>query len=366
MAIALRNLLNDKIRFGLSIAGVALAVMLILLLHGLHYGIFQQAIIYLDRTPGTVVVAQKGVTNFFGVSSLLPPGTASAARQVDGVARVVPVLTGVNIFELHGKKLGVQIIAYDPAQGGGPWRLAQGREPQTDREIVVDAVLARQHQLALNDTLTLLARSFTVVGLSQDTITLSASFLFVRRSAAAGLLLLPDATSFLFVTPAAGVSPELLRERLTRLPGTQVLLKGTVITNDVQLFDRIYNAPIQLMVTIAFLVGTLVVGLIIYTATVDRQREYGVLKALGAPNGVLYQVVIIQALVAAVAGTISGLALAVAAGQLIMALRPQFLITVDPPTLVSALGASLAMALLAAIFPVRAVIGLAPADVLRR
>ena len=38
-------------------------------------------------------------------------------------------------------------------------------------------------------------------------------------------------------------------------------------------------------------------GLVIYTATVERQREYGVLKAVGTRNGMLYRVVTLQALI---------------------------------------------------------------------
>ena len=46
----------------------------------------------------------------------------------------------------------------------------------------------------------------------------------------------------------------------------------------------------------------MIVGLIIYTATVERQREYGVMKAIGAKNRVLYQVVLTQALFASISG----------------------------------------------------------------
>ena len=44
---------------------------------------------------------------------------------------------------------------------------------------------------------------------------------------------------------------------------------------------------------------SLVVGLVIYAATVERRREYGMLKALGAPNRMLYSVVGFQAAAAA-------------------------------------------------------------------
>jgi putative ABC transport system permease protein len=120
------------------------------------------------------------------------------------------------------------------------------------------------------------------------------------------------------------------------------------------------------MVGIAFLVGTMIVGLVIYTITVERQREYGVIKAIGAPNRVLYRVVIIQALAAALAGALSGVILAYGASQWIMAARPQFYIVLDPFDIGLAFLAGLGMSLLAALFPARVVAGLAPAEVFRK
>jgi len=112
--------------------------------------------------------------------------------------------------------------------------------------------------------------------------------------------------------------------------------------------------------------GNVIVGLIIYTATLERQREYGVLKAIGAKNRVLYQVVLTQALVASLAGALLGILLANGAVRLIMAARPQFLVVIEPADLAQALLAGLGMALLAAIFPTRVLAGLAPAEVFRK
>ena len=72
MSLASRNLFQDKVRLALSIAGVALAAMLILLLNGFLNGLYRQVSSYLDRSPGSIVVAQDGVSNFLGVTSLLP------------------------------------------------------------------------------------------------------------------------------------------------------------------------------------------------------------------------------------------------------------------------------------------------------
>jgi putative ABC transport system permease protein len=120
------------------------------------------------------------------------------------------------------------------------------------------------------------------------------------------------------------------------------------------------------MIAIAFLVGTLVVGMVIYSATVERQREYGVLKAIGAHNRILYRTVVAQALVVAGIGALVGVGLAAAMAQLIMALRPQFLIVLEPSAVAWSLVAGLVMALAAALVPVRAIAGLAPAEIFRR
>jgi putative ABC transport system permease protein len=98
----------------------------------------------------------------------------------------------------------------------------------------------------------------------------------------------------------------------------------------------------------------------------EKQREYGVLKAVGANNGLLYRVVAGQALIAALAGVVAGVLLAYGAAALIMALRPQFLLTLAAGDIVRAVIAGLGMALLAGLFPAHLLAGLAPAEVFRR
>lgn len=365
MTLASRNLFKDKTRLALSIGGVALAVMLVLLLNGFLVGMYAQVSAYLDHAPGALVVAQDGVTNLLGATSLLPASAAGSVKA-RGAAKVVPILSQFVILDLHEKKQPAYLIGYDPKIGGGPWKIAVGREPRNDKEVVFDSILAQRHGIALGDEIEIMDREFTIVGLSEGTNSWMTSFLFIRKTAAEALLRAPGATSFLLVTPSDRMGAEELRTRLDDLSGTEVLTKREVIANDLKLFAKFFSAPIQLMAAIAFLVGALVVGLVIYTATVERRREYGVLKAIGARNGVLYRVVTTQALIAAGAGSAMGVAFALGAAQLIMTLRPQFLVVFEPSAVVQSLAAGLGMALLAALFPARVVAGLAPAEVFRK
>lgn len=366
MLLARRNLFRDRTRFLLSVLGVGLAIMLVLLLAGFETGLYRQLSGYLEQTPGSLVVAQEGVTESIAVTSVLPPGALTRIEQTEGVGRTIPVTSQFVILGLHERKQPAYLVGYDPERGGGPWRLAEGREPAADDEAVLDRILAGRHELGLGDTFELMGTRFRVVGLSSDTSTWMTSFLFVRSSATAALLRAPGAVSYVFVTPAPGVGEEALATRLRTIPGVEVTPKAEVIENDRKLMARIFSAPVRLMTGIAFVVGTLVVGLILYTATVERRREYGVVKAIGGRNRMLYGVATIQALVVAVAGASAGIGLTVAAGQLVMALRPEFLVTVEPSSIAIALGAGMAMALIGALVPARLLAGLAPADVFRR
>ena len=365
--LALRNLVQDTLRFALSVVGVALAVMLILFLLGLRAGIFRSAVIYLDNAPGSVAVMPAGVeSTSAGVSQFLPSDTADRVAGAPGVGRVTPVLLMMAIPEFHGRKEVIKLVGYDAALGGGPWDLSQGREPQADDEVVLDRVLAGRHGFKVGDTFEVAGRQLKVVGLSSGTSSWTGSYVFARKAFVESLVLAPGAASMLLVTPASGTSSGELVASLRSIPDTNVLLKSDVMANDQQVIAGIFDQVVILMVAAAFIVGALVVGMVIYTATNERRGEYGIVKALGARNGVLYRVVAFQALAAAGFGATVGVGFAYAMGWLVMTSRPQFLVVIGPSAIAITLGAGFVMALLGALFPARAIAGLAPAEVFRR
>ena len=288
------------------------------------------------------------------------------AETIRGVDEAIPILSQFVILDLHEKKQPAYLVGYDPKQGGGPWELAAGREPRTKREMVFDRILAERHSVQIGDQVEVLGRDFTIVGLSNGTSSWMTSFFFIRKEAAEDLLLAPGANSFLLITTSGGADLDSVLQKLKEITDINALPKREMAANDLKLFARVFSAPLKLMVGIAFLVGTLIVGLVIYTITVERQREYGVIKALGAANRVLYGIVLTQALVAASAGAVAGVLLAYGVSRWIMTARPQFLIVIHPVDAGWALLAGLGMALVAALFPARVVAGLAPAEVFRK
>ena len=367
MNLALRNLLQDKLRFALSVIGIALAVMLILFLLGLRAGVFRAAVIYLDNAPGSVAVMPEGVkSTSAGSGQFLSGDTVNAVAFARGVARTTPILLTMAIPELHGKKQVIRLVGYDTALGGGPWNLRQGREPAGDDEVVLDRVLADRHGFSIGDSFAIAGRQLKVVGLSNETSSFSGSFVFAQKTFVESVALAPGAASLVLVTPAAGTTPTELVAGLQTLPGTNVLLKSEVMENDKRIVAGIFDQVIFLMVAAAFIVGALVVGMVIYTATIERRGEYGILKAIGARNSALYRVVVYQAVVAASLGVLLGVGFAFAMGWLVMTAKPQFLVATEPSAIIITLAAGFVMALAGALVPARAVAALEPAEVFRR
>ena len=367
--LALQNLFQDKLRLVLSVVGIALAVMLILFILGFRAGVLEATKAYLANSPGSVVVLSPGVKNTLAGSTgqFLPAGTAETVAGNVGVARVIPVTAARLMPELHGKKESSLLIGYDPALGGGPWDLAQGRYPKADNEVVLDRVLAERHDFAVGDTFEVSGLALKVVGLSDGTASMAQAYIFARKSMVESLLIAPGASSFLLVTPASGTKPaELVASLQQSLPGASVLLKSQVMANDQAIFSSAIDQIIMLMVAAAFIVGTLVVGMVLYTATIERRSEYGILKAIGARGAMLYRVVISQAFVAAGLGVMVGIGFAYLMGWFVETSKPQYGVIIQPSAIAITVGAGLVMALVGALVPARSVVSLAPAEVFRR
>jgi putative ABC transport system permease protein len=114
-----------------------------------------------------------------------------------------------------------------------------------------------------------------------------------------------------------------------------------------------------------FMTGLAVVALTVYTATLARRSEYGVLKALGARNSHLYGVVLAQALYSVALGFAVGLAVTLLLSAIVPALGSNLPLQVGAASLLKVGTMSLIIAALAAVLPIRQIAGLDPATVFR-
>ena len=358
--LARRNLLAEPRRLAAGVAGIGLALMLILLLGGLWAGIHPQSAQYVDATGAALWVLPPGTRTLFAEGTQLPTSTLATVRTTPGVDWAAPTWGLYAILNLHDTKAAVVLIGSTPDQPGGPWALARGRAPTADDEVTIDRVLAGKHGLGLGDRLIVADRSYRVVGITRHA-GFMIGYVFATHRAVETLLGAPGKTNAILVGTA---QPTAVRTRL-EASGLTVLDTPTLRRTAVQLNTKVFGSPLRLMVAIAFAAGVLIVALTVYAQVAERRREYGICKALGASSRRLAALAVAQTLVMAALGLAAG-GLLLAAGRTLLAwARPQFEVVITPGLLVQAVGAALVMALLAAIIPARRLARLDPATAYR-
>ncbi len=336
-----------------------MAIMLILLLDGLWAGIKANVTTYEDNVGADLYVAQTGTRNFFGAVSLIPASTVDTVRADVGVQWAVPVRGFFSIVELHDRKVPTYVIGSIPGERGGPWELRQGRAPEADDEVAIGSVMAKRHGLAVGDRIEIMGRGFTVVGTSTDAF--MASFVFMTHAATDQLLSAPATTSFVLVGTN---DPAAVRERLAST-GLSVLDRDELARNDLSLMARAYSVPLTVMRAVAFTIGSIVIALTVYTAIMERRREYGIVKAMGARGRHLVTLAVHQSLIIAGIGLATGGVLFLAGRAYITWVRPQFVILVSLGSVGRAVAAAVLMGLVAAVLPARRLARLEPATAYR-
>lgn len=301
-------------------------------------------------------------------SSTIPEAAVQLAASVDGVSSASGVIR-VNAIAVAGDlEQPAQLIGYDPqAPLGGPWRLSAGRGVENNGEVVADDVLARQLGLGLGDALQLADVSFEIVGLSSGTAAIAGKLIFVSLDAAQLLLQMPDLVSFVLVELPPGADNQRLAAGLGEaLSGVEVLTRSELATNDRELLGGLFVKPVNVTSIVGLIVGLAIVGLTMYTTTAERLRDYGVLRAIGAPHRFLLQTVILQAIALCVAGFAAGIGASIAAAPMIEWFAPEIGIALAPQYSMRVFLAILVMGILGASVPIVRILRVDPLMVFRR
>lgn len=368
LLLARRYLTRNRARLLASLGGVALALSLTLALDAIYAGVANQLTTYIERAGADVWVAQSGVRNLHMVASSLPASVTDEVKGVEGVADLSPILEATDTV-VAGEDRAVAYVVGLPqdATMGGPWEVVEGRDTVGRGEIIIDAAFARRAGVAIGDPVGVLGGQLRIVGLSQGTASLVNTVAFVSFADFAAMRGGTPVVSFVLVRVAPGAAPDAVAANIERLvQGVTAQSRDDFIVQERRIVTDMSADVISIMSVIGFVVALAVVALTVYVATLARRREFGVLKALGARNRVLYQVVLVEAAVSVAAGFLIGLAftalLALAIGLTDLDLE----LAITSGSLVKVGAFATVIAGLAAILPIRQAAGVDPALVFRR
>lgn len=180
VSLAKENLLHEKSKIVLSVAGVILAVFLIFATTGLYYGIVTVVENMVLKAGADLWVTSQGASGSLHSPSLLNSRIGEELKGVDGVKKVAPLIRRPIATNINGEKLLISINGFDTASGlGGPWKVVRGAATPGNGEAIVDGVLAKKKGLDIGGAIDLEGKQFRIVGISDETFTLISYMVFI-------------------------------------------------------------------------------------------------------------------------------------------------------------------------------------------
>jgi putative ABC transport system permease protein len=345
----------------MSIAGVAFAVLLVLIVLGLSRGWSGVGALH-GQLPGELWVSQPGTSDPFHSTSFLPRSDEAALGRLPGVRAAIPVYTRHIAFGERGHELDVFALALDVPPGLG--RAAAASVPAPGH-VDVDRVLADRAGVETGGRLDVLGRPLVVQRIHRGG---NSSFqtAFLNPADARQLFGIDGLVNFFLLSLDPGATTDSVGAAVAAaLPGTETHTADEFATSFAGRVNAGFLAVVGVLVGIGVVVGGAVIALTTYTATVEKAREFGVLKAVGAPAGFLYRVVVDQSLIVGTLGSLLGIAAAVAAADLIERRVPEFITTLRWSDAAAVFLGALVTAVAASYVPVRRIERIDPAPVFR-
>jgi len=352
------NLKARPIRTTLSVMGVALQVTFVLLIVGMTLGWVNDWQKRVEGVGADLLVQAPNASIFFQFSNaVLPESLGESLQKVSGVDEVSPVLVianqknleivyGIDYASFNGLSKGFVFHA------GGPFAGAS--------DLIVDDLQAARHHLHVGDKYPLLGRDFTVCGIVAHGKGARSYIPLATAEELAG----SNHRVTLFYVRSLG-STELTRQAIVRtLPGYQVRSMQEYLT-----LMNSSNLPgmgpfLDVMILLGVSISFLVVLLTMHTMVLERTREIGVLKALGASRLEIARLFLAESAFMALVGVAAGLTATFLTRAFLHYWTPGLAVLLTPEWLVGSVGLAFLGALMGALYPAWRASGFDPVEAL--
>jgi putative ABC transport system permease protein len=301
------NLVHRPVRSIISVLAVAIEVIMILSIAGVFMGMLNDTKQRQNGIGADLMMRPPNSSIMVGVSGApMPIKFEEPLRKLAHVAIVSPVNSK---FVTSGKPEVINGVDYDSFNALKPFVFIAGGKFQGPDDAIVDDVFAASDKgYHVGDTIKILDHDFRIVGIvehgkgarkmipleTMDRITDAegkASLFYIKCDNPANDKLVMQeihATRGLEDYPVDTVDEWLEEMTPDKIPG--------------------FNIALDVVTFIAVVVGFLAIFQSMYTAVLERTREIGILKSMGASKGTIVDVVLRETAVMALAGVVLGIA----------------------------------------------------------
>jgi putative ABC transport system permease protein len=345
--LVVSNLRHRPIRTGLSILAIAMEVTMMLLIVGLADGLLEES---------------QSRSRSIGADILIRPSSSSAAMTLSTAD--IPAKLAAFLPENH-EEIEMAMGTTVNTQGdlntitGVDWdtftrmcdgiHFFSGEPPKGPYDVVVDEVYARYKKVEVGDTLSLLNSDFRVTGVVE---TGKLSRIFIPLRTMQELMGWDGQFSQLFVKlrdPAD--TQRMVKEISAQIPSYPVFAMEeflSLVATDIRKWTSQF---VYAIVAIAAVIGFLVVLLSMYTSVLERTREIGILKSLGATNSFVVTVLMREVAVLCLVGIVAGIAAGYGIRESLRTAIPLLTILITGNWIVVSALLAVAGAMLGALYP---------------
>lgn len=380
--LALRMLLGDRAKYLMLVGGLTFSALLMTQQNAVFQGLLSWTTSHMRnmRAPIWVVEARVQQVN---ETKALRDTDVNRVRSVTGVDFAMPLFQSVlKARASDGSEKLIQMIGLHAGTlFGRPARILSGNIEQlrVANAVVIDELAAERlgrapsrgqpaRSLVVGDVFEINDREARVVGICR-TERHFFGYPYVFSTYDQALQFAPrqrKMLSMILASPKPGVTAEAAAAHIEAETGLKAYTVPEFERSTLAWIWKNTGIPASFMTTIllGFIVGVAIAGQTFYSFVLENLRNLGALKAMGASNGLLSAMLLLQAFTVGFVGYGIGLGLTALFGFLVSkGGQPPFLL--EPAAIVRTLVAILVICTLAALLGIRKVARLEPAIVFR-
>ena len=344
------NLLHRPVRSIISVLAVAIEVIMILAIAGIFMGMLNDQ---KTRTNGIGADLQLWPSNASFMNGMggapMPARIAEVLRKLPHVVAVAPV---IQHFALGNRPEIIFGIDYASFSALKPFTYLEGGPFTGPNDVIIDDILANSRTpLHVGDTIQILDHPFRISGIVEHG---RGSRKLIPIDTMGEMTASVGKASIFYIKVDDLANRDVVKKEINAVKGLE---DYPVLTIDEWLAqmtpDKLpgFNIALGVVTGIAVIVGFLVIFQSMYTAILERTREIGILKSMGASKAEIVGLVLRETAIIAVTGVILGIAGVLGVKLLLSHAFPTLNFEVTTQWIARASGIALAGSLLGAVYP---------------
>ncbi len=306
------NLVHRPVRSLISVVAIALEVTLILLIVGLSLGMLSDS---RHRTAGIgadVLVMPPGSSFISGLTGApMSIKVAGIVAKLPHVVAVAPVITQISTKGALEIIAGIDLKSYESMSG--PFRYIDGGPFQGPNDALVDDSFARAKKVSVGDTVEILAHPFRISGIVEEG---KGARKFIQLPVMQDLMGAQNKASIIYLKLDNPNNADAVVAEVKQVPGMETYFVNSMANYLSQMTPTHYpglSTFLNIVIAISVIIGFIVIFQAMYTAVMERTREIGILKSMGASKFYIVNVILRETILLAIAGIAVGVLFSLAA-----------------------------------------------------